>query len=692
MPFKPSDEQQHIINVMKKGGNVMVDAVAGSGKTTTIISLAKQIPNKLILQVTYNSQLKTETRERILEEGLNNVVIHTYHSLATNYYDKKSYTDDKMSNMIKDNISGHSLYYCDIMVIDEAQDMTILYYTLLKKYIHDIGKPVKLLFLGDRNQGIYDFKEADTRYLTLANKLWSNYTPMVSCPLHTSYRLTDNMSWFINTAVLGNERIITNNPVDIPVTYIKCDIWKESARILFSIIMDYICNKKYKPEDIFILSPSIRNNGPYKELENRLVKSKINCYVPLNDNTLSDKLILSKKLVFSTFHQSKGLQRKVVIVYNFDKSYLDYYAKGSSEDCCPSPLYVAITRATRELILLEDSNTEPLPFLKTNIRTLACNYPNKIKCIPEHIKQPLDPYKAIHMRSNNQHKTGSINKTDVTSLIRFIKTNILTDISDKLENLCVIETTKINNIHIECKIKGPYTTEEVSHLNGLVIPFIYEDRTQKGETTIINHIKKHSKSNEYINKHLFENKYEKGTIPYYLFMTNIYKAITDKLLHKIRQLNGTYNWISVVTLDKCLHNLNIYLHDDIDNIIYEYRMLDLKTDGPYNYSSDKYGDIQISGIIDGLTTSTLWEFKCVKEITIEHKLQLLVYAWLWENSHKKYKGERDYKLLNIRTGEVWKLNKDFALIKEIVMLLFDSKYTKDLKSSDKLFIDNHKNI
>jgi len=32
MPFKPSDEQQHIINVMKKGGNVMVDAVAGSGK------------------------------------------------------------------------------------------------------------------------------------------------------------------------------------------------------------------------------------------------------------------------------------------------------------------------------------------------------------------------------------------------------------------------------------------------------------------------------------------------------------------------------------------------------------------------------------------------------------------------------------------------------------------------------------
>ena len=49
--FKPSSEQQIIIDTIKRGKNVAVNAVAGSGKTTTILGIAEQIRNKKILQI-----------------------------------------------------------------------------------------------------------------------------------------------------------------------------------------------------------------------------------------------------------------------------------------------------------------------------------------------------------------------------------------------------------------------------------------------------------------------------------------------------------------------------------------------------------------------------------------------------------------------------------------------------------------
>jgi superfamily II DNA or RNA helicase len=55
--FTPSSEQQLIIDAIKRGENVSVNAVAGSGKTTTILGIAKQIPEKKILQITYNLSL-----------------------------------------------------------------------------------------------------------------------------------------------------------------------------------------------------------------------------------------------------------------------------------------------------------------------------------------------------------------------------------------------------------------------------------------------------------------------------------------------------------------------------------------------------------------------------------------------------------------------------------------------------------
>ena len=54
----------------------------------------------------------------------------------------------------------------DILVIDEAQDMTYFYYDFIQKFTNDINKPdIPLIILGDDMQAIYQFKGSEDKYL-----------------------------------------------------------------------------------------------------------------------------------------------------------------------------------------------------------------------------------------------------------------------------------------------------------------------------------------------------------------------------------------------------------------------------------------------------------------------------------------------------------------------------------------------
>src|SRR5437762_14072287 len=81
-----SVEQKNIIDQLLTH-NVVVDSVAGSGKTTTNLYIANIHKNKKILLLTYNSKLKMETRERIKKMKVKNLEAHSYHSFCVKYYD-----------------------------------------------------------------------------------------------------------------------------------------------------------------------------------------------------------------------------------------------------------------------------------------------------------------------------------------------------------------------------------------------------------------------------------------------------------------------------------------------------------------------------------------------------------------------------------------------------------------------------
>lgn len=374
-----SKEQARVIDVLKHQ-NVIVDSVAGSGKTTTSLQIAVNNPHLKVLLLTYNSRLKTETREKIKHINRSkkkiNMEAHSYHSFNTTYYNNENYTDmGIVKTTYKDLLIKKPLIY-NIIILDESQDITPTYYKFVCKIYKDtcLKTNAKICMLGDKNQSIFDFNQADNRFLTNADKLFNfNNFDWVSVRLSTSYRITNNMSSFVNNNMLCSNRLKAHKTSALPVRYIILDVYKHHA-IIYKQIMACI-KMGYKYSDIFILAPSVKSpSTPIRQLANYLSLVKdINIFVSNNDNEIIDESILKNKIVITTFHQVKGLERKVVIVTSFDNSYFKYYGGDKNDSYCPNEFYVACTRASEILIVINDIRHTSLSFMNTNNIVDTCN-------------------------------------------------------------------------------------------------------------------------------------------------------------------------------------------------------------------------------------------------------------------------------------------------------------------------------
>ncbi len=75
-----TDEQ---IAIIQSSGNLRINAVAGSGKTTTLIEYAAtRPPSSRILYLAFNKSVKLEAIRKFEARGLHNVTVETSHSLA----------------------------------------------------------------------------------------------------------------------------------------------------------------------------------------------------------------------------------------------------------------------------------------------------------------------------------------------------------------------------------------------------------------------------------------------------------------------------------------------------------------------------------------------------------------------------------------------------------------------------------
>ena len=128
--------------------------------------------------------------------------------------------------------------------------------------------------------------------------------------------------------MLGFECLSAGNreDKDLPVQYWVGDPYKIADRPFFELSF-LLGSGACKPEDIFVLAPSIKggtlqNTTPVQKLANKLVEQKVPVYASISDKEkLSDDVIRGKVCV-TTFHSSKG--RKVVCIFSFNLDYFVY--------------------------------------------------------------------------------------------------------------------------------------------------------------------------------------------------------------------------------------------------------------------------------------------------------------------------------------------------------------------------------
>ena len=137
-PLPPaSREQLAVVSSVLDRVHVACEAVAGSGKTTTILHCAEAAPSLKFLVLTYNARLKLQTRQRARELGLSNLEVHSFHACAARYYDGACRNDEVLRALVDGDQPPHSSITFDCLVIDEAQDLTPLLHRFVLKVIRE---------------------------------------------------------------------------------------------------------------------------------------------------------------------------------------------------------------------------------------------------------------------------------------------------------------------------------------------------------------------------------------------------------------------------------------------------------------------------------------------------------------------------------------------------------------------------
>lgn len=399
--MKLTKEQKNIVNAIKARNNVRVTAVAGSGKTTTVLGLVGAPMNVLIL--CYNNRLRSETQSRAndLAESMDvfdtyAFDVHTFHSFCHSVLEEPLASTDigiikTVRSAEKDIDKFNKKYFgrfdYDAIIVDEAQDLNESYYRFIKIIL--ACSDATLCLIGDPRQAIYQFNGSEEKYLNDPEVHFGR--EFKSMTLSQSFRLTKPMARFIN----GMYGIFKKDPkkiIEEPVETLAKDTQRNTkviTKVPGTVRIRSDKKSKLKPliiqgspkvddlvkfisgipaKDVMILMYSVKR-GPGKvsvRLANELQQKGIPVSfgnVPIDPETENSVLMIS-------YHQSKGIERPIVILLDLNKFY--FAVTGESPLAVPNLWYVALSRASKYIVAYIEG---PFTFIDSGL--LAIDLPKQ---------------------------------------------------------------------------------------------------------------------------------------------------------------------------------------------------------------------------------------------------------------------------------------------------------------------------
>ena len=142
--MKLTSEQIAILN---SSGNIKINAVAGSGKTTTIIEYAGSRPSdSKILYLAFNKSVKDEAKKKFAERGLKNVKVETAHSLAYGrivpkygYTVKSGYKTTEIADILNLRLSGEK--HGEFIIANHINKLLMFYCNSNKETLMELNYP-----------------------------------------------------------------------------------------------------------------------------------------------------------------------------------------------------------------------------------------------------------------------------------------------------------------------------------------------------------------------------------------------------------------------------------------------------------------------------------------------------------------------------------------------------------------------
>jgi superfamily I DNA/RNA helicase len=166
-----TNEQQQIVAAT---GNIIINAVAGSGKTTTLIEFAKSRPaGSRILYIAFNKSVKLEAQQKFAENGAPQVVVETAHSLAYRQvvprygYRVKGtgYKTQEIARML--GLTGNGEKHAEYMVANHINKFITYFCNSSRQrvqelnYLDTVSEAKARTFV----EAVYTYLEAETRKL-----------------------------------------------------------------------------------------------------------------------------------------------------------------------------------------------------------------------------------------------------------------------------------------------------------------------------------------------------------------------------------------------------------------------------------------------------------------------------------------------------------------------------------------------
>lgn len=334
-------QQIQAVTEWQAGKNVKVTAVPGAGKSRCLIETCKTYSEGLIIILAYNHDLCEETKQKLVDEQLDDrVICMTFHGLAT-YCIGPCYDDTALFDAIEGVEGGEIEVQKQICVsavlIDEAQDFRPSFLRLLGLVL-ELGPDVQYMVVGDPYQMLYTYDEedpADIKYLTEPWVYFASTREWVHVEFFKTHRITPPMARLVSSMYNINVVSAKTEEKQYPVYVHSINLWKAGP-----IVMQLIQNVKH--HNVCVLAPKKKNNGPLRATLNFLSAHGIRIYLHGFDG--QDSRIRDKKLCVSTWHASKGTEKNIVIVL------------GLNNEVEQNPCFVALTRAKLCLVIIQDED------------------------------------------------------------------------------------------------------------------------------------------------------------------------------------------------------------------------------------------------------------------------------------------------------------------------------------------------